>query len=129
MVVVPFRTPESILKPIPVAGILAQPQAPWRCSRGLKGRRYRPQQAAGKNSGSRLPQSTGELGTGLLSFCGCAPMLDIRQLARDHGMTFPTADKAMRTLVDLGIAREITGRRRNRVFVYDAYLGILNEDG
>ena len=57
------------------------------------------------------------------------PMLDIRQLARDHGMTFPTADKAMRTLVDLGIAREITGRRRNRAFVYDAYLGILNEDG
>ena len=56
------------------------------------------------------------------------PMLDIRQLARDHGMTFPTADKAMRTLVDLGIAREITGRRRNRVFVYDAYLGILNEE-
>ena len=56
------------------------------------------------------------------------PMLDIRQLARDHGLTFPTADKAMRTLVDLGIAREITGRRRNRVFVYDAYLGILNEE-
>ena len=57
------------------------------------------------------------------------PMLGLRQLARDHGMTFPTADKAMRTLVDLGIAREITGRRRNRIFAYDAYLGILNEEG
>lgn len=26
-----------------------------------------------------------------------------------------------------GIARELTGRRRNRVFVYDRYLAILNE--
>ena len=44
---------------VPVAGILARPQAPWRCGRGHTGRRHRPQQAAGKNSGSRLPQSTG----------------------------------------------------------------------
>lgn len=32
-------------------------------------------------------------------------------------------------LVELGIARELTGQRRNRVFVYDAYLAILNEGG
>jgi hypothetical protein len=25
--------------------------------------------------------------------------------------------------------RELTGQRRNRVFVYDAYIGILNEGG
>lgn len=29
----------------------------------------------------------------------------------------------------MGIARELTGQRRNRVFVYDAYLSILNEGG
>jgi hypothetical protein len=33
----------------------------------------------------------------------------------------------MRMLADLGIARELTGRRRNRVFAYDRYLAILNE--
>ena len=27
----------------------------------------------------------------------------------------------------LAIAREITGRRRNRLYVYDRYLAILNE--
>ena len=27
------------------------------------------------------------------------------------------------------LARKLTGQRRNRVFVYDAYLGILNEGG
>ena len=56
-----------------------------------------------------------------------SPMLSLRQLGRRAGMTFPTASKAMLTLIDLGIARELTGQRRNRVFVYDAYLGILNE--
>ena len=34
----------------------------------------------------------------------------------------------MDLLAELGIAREITGRRRNRLFVYDRYLSILNED-
>jgi len=32
----------------------------------------------------------------------------------------------MKLLTDLGISRELTGRKRNRVFVYDAYLKILN---
>ena len=31
------------------------------------------------------------------------------------------------TLVEQGIAREVTGRRRNRLFAYDAYLAILSE--
>ncbi|UUZ67125.1 hypothetical protein LP416_19780 [Polaromonas sp. P2-4] len=44
-------------------------------------------------------------------------------------MTFPTASKSMQALVSLGIARELTGQRRNRVFVYDDYLNILNEGG
>lgn len=43
-------------------------------------------------------------------------------------MTFPTATKAMQTLVALGIARELTGQRRNRVFVYDTYLDLLNQN-
>jgi hypothetical protein len=44
-------------------------------------------------------------------------------------MSFPTASKAMDRLVAAGIAREYTGHRRNRAFVYDAYLTILNEGG
>jgi hypothetical protein len=35
----------------------------------------------------------------------------------------------MLRLVDSGIARELTGQRRNRIFVYDAYLARLNEGG
>ncbi|MBH2020699.1 MAG: Fic family protein [Burkholderiales bacterium] len=57
------------------------------------------------------------------------PMCPLKQLASDSGLSFPTAAKAVQTLADLGIVHELTGRRRNRVFVYSAYLSILNEDG
>jgi hypothetical protein len=33
----------------------------------------------------------------------------------------------MDLLMDLGIARELTGKRRNRLFAYDQYLAILSE--
>jgi Fic family protein len=57
------------------------------------------------------------------------PVSSIGRLAEYSGMTFPTVSKAMGHLVELGIAREWTGKRRNRVFVYEAYLGILSEGG
>jgi Fic family protein len=57
------------------------------------------------------------------------PMLSLKQLCQNTAMTFPTASKAMQHLVATGIARELTGQRRNRVFLYDAYLAILNEGG
>lgn len=43
------------------------------------------------------------------------------------GLSFPAAASAMDLLVELGIARELTGKRRNRLFVYDQYLAALNE--
>jgi len=55
------------------------------------------------------------------------PLCSLRQLCDDFDLTFPTASKSMQTLIDLGIAREFTGQRRNRVFVYDGYLSLLNE--
>lgn len=55
------------------------------------------------------------------------PVLTLQHLCKVHAMTFPTASKAMQALTTAGIARELTGQRRNRVFVYDAYLAILNE--
>ncbi|HYD75859.1 Fic family protein [Ramlibacter sp.] len=57
------------------------------------------------------------------------PVCSLRQIAASAGISFPTASKAMLALVEMGIARELTGQRRNRVFVYDAYLGVLSEGG
>ena len=55
------------------------------------------------------------------------PILSLREICARTGLSFPASSSAMRLLVDLGIAREITGRSRNRLFVYARYLAILNE--
>lgn len=57
------------------------------------------------------------------------PILSLPQLCQLTAMTFPTANKTMAILVESGIARELTGQRRNRIFSYDTYLTILNEGG
>ena len=51
----------------------------------------------------------------------------VTDLAGRAGVTFPTAAKALGHLVASGIAKEVTGGRRNRVFSYDRYLAILSE--
>lgn len=55
------------------------------------------------------------------------PVLTLNEVSRRAGVSFPTAAKGMDALVELGIAREITGGRRNRVFAYDACLSVLSE--
>lgn len=55
------------------------------------------------------------------------PILSMPQVCRDTRLSFPAATSAMTLLTDLGITRELTGKRRNRLFVYDRYLAVLNE--
>lgn len=55
------------------------------------------------------------------------PILSISGVRVRTGLSFPGASSAMEVLAKLGIAREITGRMRNRLFVYDRYLSILSE--
>ena len=55
------------------------------------------------------------------------PIRSLSQVCDRTGLTHPTASSAMEALVELGIAREATGRRRGRLFAYDGYLSILNE--
>ncbi|HVR28701.1 MAG TPA: Fic family protein, partial [Thermoanaerobaculia bacterium] len=55
------------------------------------------------------------------------PILSLRAVCEATGLSFPAASSAMDLLRELGIARELTGKRRNRLFAYDRYLAILNE--
>ncbi len=55
------------------------------------------------------------------------PVTGLQAIADSTEMTFPTTNAGMQVLVDLGIAREVSGRLRNRVYSYAAYLDILNE--
>lgn len=56
------------------------------------------------------------------------PVTSMSDLRNRSGLSFPATASAMKLLQELGVARELTGRRRNRVFAYDAYLQILNEE-
>ncbi len=55
------------------------------------------------------------------------PVVSMPALRDTTGLSFPAVSSAMDLLVERGIARELTGKRRNRLFVYDRYLAILNE--
>ena len=55
------------------------------------------------------------------------PILSITAAAERANLSFSAASSAMHLLVDRGIVRETTGKRRGRLFVYDEYVRILNE--
>jgi len=55
------------------------------------------------------------------------PVANISRIAEKFHLTAPTVTGAFLNLKKLGIAREITGRRRGRFFSYSRYLKILSE--
>ena len=56
------------------------------------------------------------------------PILSLPRAARMTKLSFPATSSAMKRLVEVGIAREMTGRRRDRVYVSSAYLKRLSEE-
>lgn len=55
------------------------------------------------------------------------PLSTSPDLSQQTGITPLTVNRSLEKLCELGILREITGQKRNRVFGYTQYLDILNE--
>jgi Fic family protein len=55
------------------------------------------------------------------------PITDSNWLVEKTGITPPTVNKCLGHLERLGIIRELTSRKRNRVFSYTGYLEIMNQ--
>ena len=55
------------------------------------------------------------------------PIGSVREAAAHAKLSIPAAANAMRTLEHAGIVRELTGRKRNRLFSYDRYVNIISE--
>ena len=55
------------------------------------------------------------------------PIVSIPSAAEKIGISTPTVAKSLEHMQQFGMLREITGRQRHRLFVYDAYLAILAE--
>lgn len=55
------------------------------------------------------------------------PLWNIGKLKEERGLPIPTVTRAIAALQKLGIVRETTGRKRGRIFAYDACLSVLSE--
>ena len=55
------------------------------------------------------------------------PLTTLSEATKRSGLSFPATASAMEFLVEMGLARELTGKKRNRVFVYTEYLSALSE--
>jgi Fic family protein len=54
------------------------------------------------------------------------PRFTIEHVRQRLGTSFPTATAAVKVLVDLGIAVEMTGQKKNRSYSYQAYVELLS---
>jgi Fic family protein len=53
------------------------------------------------------------------------PIITVRRAEKQLGSSYVTASKVVQQLEGLGILRETTGQRRNRVYRYDAYMKLF----
>lgn len=55
------------------------------------------------------------------------PTADSKRIVENCNLSLPTANSSLKQLVTLGIVKEITGKARNKIYVYQKYLDILSE--
>jgi Fic family protein len=56
------------------------------------------------------------------------PLFSIKNAAREMKVSFPTASSAVARMTKAGILWESSGKRRDRLFLYENYLDILNQE-
>ncbi len=64
----------------------------------------------------------------VLDYLKKLPQVSVSLIARELGITAPTARSALNHMVALGILEEESGKKRDKIYVYRRYLSIL-EDG
>ena len=55
------------------------------------------------------------------------PRFTIERVRQKLVTTFPTATAALNVLEDLGIVKEMTEQKKNRVYSYQAYVDLLSQ--
>jgi Fic family protein len=57
------------------------------------------------------------------------PIVSVAAVQELTGTTFPAANQLVARLEEQGVLHEFTGRRRNRLFRYDAYIALFDDGG
>lgn len=55
------------------------------------------------------------------------PISDAKAITKNNNLTLPTINKSLNHLIILGIVKEVTGKSRNKIYVYQKYLDLLSE--
>lgn len=55
------------------------------------------------------------------------PVVSVPIVAKKLSLSPPAARKAINNLEGIGILREISGKRRDRLYSYETYMGIIRE--
>jgi cell filamentation protein, protein adenylyltransferase len=69
----------------------------------------------------------GPNGLKLLSHLFQRPLVNINHVASTIESTFPTASRLVSNFESIGLLREITGRKRSRMFRYEPYLALFED--
>ncbi|MCR9143888.1 MAG: Fic family protein [bacterium] len=72
----------------------------------------------GRKSGSALP---------VIEALLQRPLIQIAEITKATGLTPNTVAAALKSLTELNITSEISGRQRDRIFAYDQLMNIINE--
>jgi Fic family protein len=56
------------------------------------------------------------------------PLFSIKNAVKHTKVSFPTVSSAVDRMIDEGILRESSGKQRGRLFLYEKYLGLLNQE-
>lgn len=67
------------------------------------------------------------LAVGILEKLFSTPYVSVKDIAGDFSISFQAASTLVAQLEDAGILKEITGRKRDKRYVYENYLAILSE--
>jgi Fic family protein len=63
----------------------------------------------------------------VLDYLKKLPQVSVSLLSQELGMTAPTARSSLNRMVDLGIVEEVSGKKRDKIYVYRKYINILEE--
>lgn len=56
------------------------------------------------------------------------PVTSIASVVTETGLTPPTVGSALERMAELGVVREVTGQKRNRLYIYQPYVDLVTAD-
>ena len=61
----------------------------------------------------------------LLRFMYATPIVNVRSVEKELGISFSSANRLLKSLTELGVLKETTEDSRNRLFVLEKYLNLF----